>query len=192
MGCTENPVLRQGGLSRQRCREKEVAFRLPALRSLGELADRAPVVVIDTREQDPLVFERLTSVRGTLQTGDYSVAGLQDLFSIERKTVSDLVGCCMGDNRERFERELHRLRGFRFKRLLVVGSEAEILAGAYHSNIKPQAVLASVCAWEMRYDLPVVFVPTAQAGARLVERWAFYFARQAVETVNQLLRAGVS
>jgi hypothetical protein len=43
------------------------------------------------------------------------VAGLQDLFSIERKTVSDLVGCCMGENRERFERELHRLRGYWFK-----------------------------------------------------------------------------
>jgi hypothetical protein len=71
---------------------------------------------------------------------------------------------------------------------LVVGSEAEILAGRYHSNIKPNAVLASVCAFEVRYDLPVVFVSTAQAGARLVERWAFYFARQMVETVNNLLR----
>jgi DNA excision repair protein ERCC-4 len=108
----------------------------------------------------------LASVRGTLQTGDYSVAGLEDLFSIERKTVSDLVGRCLGDNRERFERELHRLRSYRFKRLLVVGSEAEILAGRYHSNIKPNAVLATVFAFEMRYDLPVVFVPTAQAGAR--------------------------
>jgi ERCC4-type nuclease len=124
------------------------------------------VIVVDTREQEPLVFERLTSVRGTLKTGDYSVAGLQDLFSIERKTVADLVGCSMGDNRERFERELHRLRGYRFKRLLVVGSEAEILAGHYHSNIKPNAVLATVCAFEVRFDLPVVFVPTAQAGAR--------------------------
>ena len=124
------------------------------------------MIVVDTREQEPLVFERLTSVRGTLKTGDYSVAGLQDLFSIERKTVADLVGCSMGDNRERFERELHRLRGYRFKRLLVVGSEAEILAGHYHSNIKPNAVLATVCAFEVRFDLPVVFVPTAQAGAR--------------------------
>jgi hypothetical protein len=43
------------------------ASRLPAFRSLGELADRAPVIVIDTREQEPLAFERLTSVRGTLQ-----------------------------------------------------------------------------------------------------------------------------
>jgi DNA excision repair protein ERCC-4 len=146
------------------------------------------VIVVDTREQQPLVFERLTSVRGTLQTGDYSVAGLQDLFSIERKTVSDLVGCCVGENRERFERELHRLRGYGFKRLLVIGSEVEILADQYHSNIKPNAVLASVCAFEVRYDLPVVFVPTAQAGARLVERLAFFFAGQMVETVNNLLR----
>ena len=133
-------------------------------------------------------FERLTSVRGTLQTGDYSVAGLEDLFSIERKTISDLVGCCMGENRERFERELHRLRGYRFKRLLVVGSEAEILAGQYHSNINPKAVLASVCAWECRFDLPAVFVPSPENGARLIERWAFYFARETVETVNNLWR----
>jgi hypothetical protein len=75
-------ILRQG-LPSHRCRDKEVAFRLPARRSLGELADRAPVIVVDTREQEPLAFERLASVRGTLQTGDYSVAGLQDLFSIE-------------------------------------------------------------------------------------------------------------
>jgi DNA excision repair protein ERCC-4 len=182
-------VLRQGELSRQRCRDKEVAFRLPALRSLGDLADRAPVLVVDTREITPLVFEQLASVRGTLTTGDYSVAGLQDLFAIERKTVSDLVSCCMGYNRDRFERELHRLRGYRFKRLLVVGSEAEILTGQYHSNIKPQAVLASVCAWECRFEIPVVFVPAAQDGARLVERWAFYYAREMVGVLNDLWRA---
>ena len=166
-----------------------MSFLLPALKSLAELAGREPLIVVDTREQEPLAFQRLTSVRGTLTTGDYSVAGLEDLFSIERKSISDLVGCCMGDNRERFERELHRLQGYRFKRLLVVGSEAEILAGQYHSNIKPNAVLASVCAFEVRYDLPVVFVPTAQAGARLVERWAFYFAREVVQAVNDLWRA---
>jgi len=28
----------------------------PAVRSLGELADRAPVIVIDTREQEPLAL----------------------------------------------------------------------------------------------------------------------------------------
>jgi hypothetical protein len=48
---------------------------------------------------------------------------------VERKSIGDVVACCVGQSRERFERELHRLRGFRFKRLLVVGNEAEILAG---------------------------------------------------------------
>ena len=35
--------------------------------------------------------------------------------------------------------------------MLVVGSEAEILAGQYHSNIKPNAALATVCTFELRY-----------------------------------------
>jgi len=43
---------------------------------------------------------------GTLQSGDYSVAGCEELFAMERKTIGDLVGCFMGENRQRFEREL--------------------------------------------------------------------------------------
>jgi hypothetical protein len=61
---------------------------LKALRSRpfghwASFADRMPV--IDTREQEPLVFERLTSVRGTLGTGDYSVAGLEDVLNVGRE-----------------------------------------------------------------------------------------------------------
>jgi len=64
----------------------------------------------------------------------------------------------MGDNRERFERELHRLRGYRFKRLLMVGSEAEILAGQYHSNIKRKA--------ELR--------PSARSRSGTIFHWSLY------------------
>jgi ERCC4-type nuclease len=75
-----------------------------------------PTVIIDTREQTRLPIRDLPTVRGTLATGDYSLAGCELLFAVERKTVADLAACCMGDNRDRFERELHRLRDFRFKR----------------------------------------------------------------------------
>jgi len=163
-------------------------FGLPALASLGDLAGAKPVIVIDTREQEPLVFERLASRVGTLVSGDYSVAGLEHVFAIERKSIADLVGCCIGQNRERFERELHRLRGYRFKRLLVVGSETEILKGEYRSNIKPQAIIGTLRAFEMRYDLPVVFCQTPDLAARKVESWAFWFAREMVEVVNNLKR----
>ena len=74
---------------------------------------------------------------------------------VPRSLAFDLFGCCMGENRERFERELHRLRGFRFKRLLVVGTEEEIYQGRYRSAITPKAVMATLGAFEVRYDLPV-------------------------------------
>jgi ERCC4-type nuclease len=164
-------------------------LKLPALKHLGELADAEPVIVVDTREQTPLPFSKLATVPGTLMTGDYSILGLESLFAIERKSVSDLVGCCMGENRPRLERELHRLRGFRFKRLLIVGTEAQILQGDYCSNIKPQAVLGTLGAFEARYDLPVVFKPSPELAAAQIERWAFYFAREMVEVVNDLWRS---
>jgi DNA excision repair protein ERCC-4 len=164
------------------------SFKLPALRSLGELADAQPIVLIDTREQVPLPFARLETVRGTLQTGDYSVAGLEHLIAIERKSVADLTACCVDRERERFERELHRLRGFRFRRLLIIGTEEDIWRQKYQSNIMPKAVMATLCAFEIRYDVPVVFSPDPEKAGALVERWAFWFARETVETLNELSR----
>jgi DNA excision repair protein ERCC-4 len=161
---------------------------LPALKSLGDLSDRLPAVVIDTREQDPLPVRRLPVVRAGLYTGDYSVAGLESLVAIERKSIPDLVSCCAASNRERFEHELHRLRGFRFRRLLVIGTRHEIEAGAYRSTIRPAAVLGTLSAFEVRYDCPVVFADDPAAGAAMVERWAWYAAREHVRAVNDLLR----
>ena len=101
----------------------------PDLRGLRDLSGLRPVIVIDSREQEPLHFERLQVVPGTLYSGDYSIAGLEDSFAVERKSIGDLVGCCLACQRERFEHELHRLRGYRFKRLLIVGTRDDIANG---------------------------------------------------------------
>src|SRR3982074_3599553 len=155
-------------------------YALPALRSLGELRDMRPTLVIDNREVQPLVFTRLPSVRGTLYSGDISILGLEDLFSIERKgSIEELVSCCTGQ-RERFEHELHRLRGFRFKRLAVIGNRSEIEYQRYRSRVAPAAVLGSLAAWECKFDLPIVFFSTPEEMALQIERWAFYFARLVV------------
>jgi DNA excision repair protein ERCC-4 len=165
--------------------------RLPALRSLAKLADVRPVIVIDTREQTPLPFARLASERGTLQTGDYSFRGGEELFAVERKSVADLVGCCVGENRERFFRELHRLRGYRFKRLLVVGTREEIERHDYRSNVAPKAVLATLSALEVRFDVPVMFSPTPEDAGRQIESWTYWFAREIVCAANELARCAV-
>jgi DNA excision repair protein ERCC-4 len=161
---------------------------LPGLRGLAKLADQRPKIVIDNREQDPLTFTRLQSVTGTLYSGDYSVKGLEDVFAIERKSIDDIANCCLAGQRDRFEHELHRLRGFRLKRLLIVGTRADIAAGHYHSRIAPKAVLATLGAFEVRYDLPLAFAETPEVAARLIENWAWFFAREVVQNSNDLLR----
>ena len=49
-------------------------------------------ILIDTREQRPYKFD-IDTVTGTLTTGDYSICGLENYISIERKTIDDLIGC---------------------------------------------------------------------------------------------------
>lgn len=161
---------------------------LPALRCLHRLAEVRPTIIIDTREQTPLVFPRLASRTGTLTSGDYSFAGGQELFAVERKSIPDLVASCVGENRERFFRELHRLRGYRFKRLLIVGTRAEIEAGTYRSRTSPASILSTLRAIEARFDVPVVFALDATAAAKEIEAWAFWFAREVVEAANTLAR----
>jgi ERCC4-type nuclease len=99
-------------------------------------------------EQEPLRFEHLQAVSGTLYSGDYSIRGLEDSFAVERKSLDDLANSCLSSNRERFEHELHRLRGYRFKRLLVVSSREDIAAGRYYSKISPKSVLST--SWNTR------------------------------------------
>jgi DNA excision repair protein ERCC-4 len=149
-----------------------------------------PVIIVDTREQTPLAFKNLPARPGTLATGDYSFVGAEELFSVERKSIPDLITSCTTE-RGRFERELHRLRGFRFARLLVVGSEAEILAHNYRSNAVPKAILHSLWAFEARYNVPVVFVPDIDHAAVLVERWAFWFAREVLNVATAIDKAAV-
>ena len=142
-------------------------------------------IITDTREQTPLPFSNLPTIPGTLLTGDYSIRGLEHLFSVERKTVDDLVHSVI-QQRERFEKELHRLRGFHFARLLIIGTEQQIEQGHYRSQANPKAVLHSMYALEIRYSVPIVFSPTPQAAALLVERWAYWYAREICKNAKGL------
>jgi hypothetical protein len=62
-------------------------LQLPALASLGGLKDAKPVIIVDTREQNPLVFSRLETRPGILYSGDYSIAGFGEQLC-DRKKVS--------------------------------------------------------------------------------------------------------
>jgi DNA excision repair protein ERCC-4 len=149
-----------------------------------------PTIIIDTREQTPLRFSRLPSEAGTLATADYSIKGLETHFGVERKSIPDLVACCVGDNRARFEAELTRLRGYSFRRLLIVGAREEVDMARYRSNVPPRTVWATLAAFEMRYGLPFHFEPTPDAAASRVECWAAWFYREQRRTLAAIVAEG--
>ena len=147
------------------------------------MTDFTPTVLIDTREQLPLPIG-FPHERGTLTTGDYSFRGGEHLLAVERKSIPDLIQSLTSE-RQRFTRELERLRGYPFSRLLVIGSEEDIAAKRYRSSASPKAMLHSLYSIESKF-VPVVFAPSAEAGARLVERWAFWFARSLIQTAGRI------
>ena len=69
----------------------------------------------------------------------------------------------------------------------MIGKREEIQCHAYHSKVAPKAVQASLRAFEVRYDLPVVWAATPEEAAAIIEEWAFWFSRDIVVKANALL-----
>ena len=115
-------------------------------------------IIVDSREQAPLTFTGypVEMEVGTLEAGDYSVAGFERRVAVERKELQDLVGCLGGD-RERFERELARLRGYDFAAVVVEAPADDLRAGRYRGKLDAGAAWQSVLAFSMRYRMPFIF-----------------------------------
>jgi ERCC4-type nuclease len=61
-----------------------------------QLKTPRPVVLVDSREQNPFDFSRFDGwfagiEKKPLKLGDYSVAGLEDVCVVERKDLPDLI-----------------------------------------------------------------------------------------------------
>ena len=115
-------------------------------------------IVRDSREQAPFAFSGLpveVSV-GALEAGDYSVRGFERSVAVERKALQDLVGCLSGE-RDRFERELARLRGYDAAAVVVEAPAVALRTGRYLGRLDSGAAWQSVLAFSMRYRMPFIF-----------------------------------
>jgi ERCC4-type nuclease len=125
-------------------------------------------ILIDTREQNPFTFQGydVTPETATLTVGDYSLPPLQYQAAIERKSLDDLVGCLIGSNRERFERELARGRHYDLFAVVVEASLADVSQARYRSAMKPQAALQSIVTFQVRYRVPFMWCGNRAGGQR--------------------------
>lgn len=100
-------------------------------------------VIKDTREQDGYTFEpfdgRYTSCKGMvvrkLDTGDYSLEGLEDKLCIERKGRISELAVNLGKDKARFMREIERMKDFPYKFLILEFSLEDLMKFPVDSDI---------------------------------------------------------
>jgi ERCC4-type nuclease len=148
-------------------------------------------IVIDTREQHPLVpvvyrapspglspaWLELPTVRATLPAGDYSVEGLEAVVAVERKSIADLAGTLYGATQdalgeraghlERFRRELERLQSYARRWWLIEGSPADLDMHVIdrHRRVRPTDAHALVASIACDYGIPTIWMGDRQRAA---------------------------
>lgn len=120
------------------------------------------LIVVDTREQLPYTFPR--TVSRALQAGDYSIDGLEDRVAVERKSLPDLFGS-VGKGRDRFRREWERLAKMERAAVVIEASLSDVRCSPpAYSAMHPRAVVQTLIAWSVRYDVHVVFAGSRRFG----------------------------
>lgn len=148
-------------------------------------------IVCDTREQKAFEFASypdVTVVKGTLQSGDYSLCGLEAHCAIERKSLSDLVAC-LGRDRDRFFRELNRAKGLECFAVVVESTWAALAGGQYKSKLNPKSAVATCCAIMARLGIPIVFAGSRRAAEEVTHNLLRQYARGALRKADVLRSA---
>lgn len=122
-------------------------------------------ILIDTREQHPWNFEDFSTITCKLDTGDYSLEGLENKLCIERKGCITEFASNLLD--ERFERELDRMSKYKYRYILLEFSLEDLIN--YPLSIKNPKIqekikvtgrflLRKMLELQIKYDFHVYFV----------------------------------
>jgi len=151
--------------------ERDAIEILNAVPKERRKAKARPVILRDTREGLPLdrLFSPAVKVEvASIGTGDYTLKGYSSQLAVERKSLPDLVHCC-GHDRDRFMDQCRRMADYRVRMLVIEADEAEVVAGAYRSNIDYKSVVGAVRAVQMDYGVAAYWVGNQQGAAKLIE-----------------------
>lgn len=155
-------------------------------------------IIIDTREQAPYQFAGhkcqrasgspiipllVTTTTHKLDTGDYSIEGMEDRVCVERKSLDDALGT-FTTGRDRFERELERMEEFEAAAVVLEFEwNALLRLGANDGrNVNGRSIDGSLIAWSQRFKRVKFFHrPTRQHGQEFVLHYLARFWNDRVE-----------
>jgi hypothetical protein len=152
---------------------------IPVLAERGGVQLQTPraVVLVDTREQNPFHFSRFKgwfagTERKALQLGDYSLAGLEDVCAVERKSLPDLVQSCTVDRRA-FIGRLRAMARLPHRLLVVTSALSQVKSPYSHANVDPNRITQFLIAALAGLEGPFVCSETHELGEELVASYLY-------------------
>ena len=149
------------------------------------------VIIADSREQVNEhvtgYFDKKKIARASrkLDTADYSAMigdmTLEHEVVVERKNSLDELASNMVD-RQRLEDEFTRAKANGLKVFLLIenASWSDIFLHNYRSKYAPNSFIATLCAWQIRYNITVIFCKPSESG-QIIYGVLYYAAREALK-----------
>lgn len=146
-------------------------------------------IIVDTREQHPWEFSKMEKTIAKLDTGDYSLKGLEDIFCIERKgSVSEFAN---NITEKRFKDVIERLSNVQHSFLLFEFNLEDVLQYPVGSTvpkrmwsklrISPKFILKHINELQLLHNVKVLFC----GDAAKAEKIALALMRKAYELYGQ-------
>jgi ERCC4-type nuclease len=134
-------------------------------------------IIVDTREQQPWEFELYATANKKLDTGDYSIEGLEHVLAIERKkSVSEIAN---NISESRFKDVLERLSKIPYKFMLLEFDLEDIYNFPIGSNIpkrlwsklkiNPKYLLKCLTEIQLNYGIHIVYCGSTENAKKMAE-----------------------
>ena len=152
---------------------------LPVIAERGgtQIRTPKPVILVDTREQNPFSFERFGGwfsgiVKRPLEIGDYTIAGLEDTCVVERKDLNDLVHSFHVE-RSVFVARLRRMSAYPDRLLVITAALSQVKSRYEHSPANPNQMTQSLIASLAGLRLPFLCVETHELGEEITASYLY-------------------
>jgi ERCC4-type nuclease len=153
------------------------AISVLAERGGTQLRAPRPVILVDTRGQNPLDFSRFEGwfagiERRALKLGDYSIAGLEDQCVVERKGLTDLIHS-LTTERSVFVNRFRLMSRYPHRLLVITAALSEVKSPQTYIGASPNRITQSLIAALAGLQVPFLCSETHELGEELVASYLY-------------------
>lgn len=137
------------------------------------------IILVDTREQIPFRFPNTKSQ--ALPYGDYSVEyngkSYHDKIVIERKGGIGELYAFSGSERDRFCRELEKMKDVKYKYILIEADFLDIVNKQPYGKLPSSTVYSTILSFAIKYQITPLFCNSHQNARQVLWKLFYFFVK---------------